>query len=96
MFNTREPDAGPAVNVDQFLVRRDGDGRIGRRVASNGIISLAWQQISCGKYHAGETVDVHLPDGLVEIWSANDLIRTVVRDNERSIRKKRASKPAQT
>jgi hypothetical protein len=52
-FNTREPDAGPAVNVNQVLVRRDGDGWISRRVASNGIISVAWQQISCGKYRAG-------------------------------------------
>jgi hypothetical protein len=96
VFNGRDPDAGPAVKVDQALVRRDGDGWISRRVASNGIISVAWQQISCGKYRAGETVDVHLRDGLVEIWSGNDLIRTVVRDNERSVRKKRASKPAQT
>jgi hypothetical protein len=96
VFGQRDPDAGPAVNVDQVLVRRDGDDWISRRVASNGIISVAWQQISCGKYRAGETVDVHLRDGLVEIWSGNDLIRTVVRDNERNVRKKRASKPAQT
>ena len=96
VFAQRDPDPGPAVKVDQALIRRDSEGWISRRVASNGIISVAWQQISCGKYRAGETVDVHLRDGLVEIWSGNDLIRTVVRDNERNVRKKRASKPAQT
>lgn len=96
VFNGRDLDSGPPVKVDQLLVRRDGDGWISRRVASNGIISVAWQQISCGKYRAGEIVDVQLRDGLAEIWSGNDLIRTVVRDNERSVRKKRASKPAQT
>ena len=98
VFNRRELDAGPAVKVDQPLLRRDGDGWISRRVASNGIISVAWQQVSVGKYRAGEIVDVHVHvrDGLLEVWSANELVRTVVRDNERGIGKKRASRPAQT
>ena len=95
VFNGREQDPGPPVKVDQLL-RRDGDGWISRRVASNGIISVAWQQVSVGKHRAGEIVDVHVRDGLIEVWSGNDLIRTLVRDNERSIRKKRASKPAPT
>ena len=96
VFNSRELDPGPPVKVDQPLLRRDGDGWISRRVASNGIISVAWQQVSVGKYRAGEIVDVHVRDALIEVWSGNDLIRTLVRDNERSIRKKRASKPAPT
>jgi len=67
-----------------------------RRVAANGIISVAWQQVSAGKYRAGEIVDVHVTDRLLEIWSGNDLIKTIARTTEGGTRKKRASKPAQS
>jgi len=76
--------------------RRSGDDWVSRRVASNGIISVAWQQVSAGKHRAGEIVDVHVTARLLEIWSGNELIKTIVRTTEGGVRKKRASKPAQS
>jgi transposase InsO family protein len=76
--------------------RRSGDDWVSRRVAANGIISVAWQQVSAGKHRAGEIVDVHVTTRLLEIWSGNELIKTIIRTTEGDIRKKRASKPAQS
>jgi hypothetical protein len=36
------------------------------RVASNGVDSVAWQQISVGMHYGGELVDVHVTDRLLE------------------------------
>jgi hypothetical protein len=93
VFNTRQPDDGPALMLPSQNDNRDGDDWISRRVASNGIISVTWQQVSVGKHHAGAVVDVHVRDRLLEIWLGNDLIRTIVRTSKGGVRKKRASKP---
>jgi hypothetical protein len=65
-------------------------------VASNGIICVAWQQLSVGKHHSGEVVDVHVTDRLLEVWSANNLIKTAVRTSRGEIRKKRAERTAKS
>ena len=57
---------------------------------------MAWQRLSVGKHRAGEIVDVHVRDRLLEIWSGNELLKTLIRSNDKEIRKKRASKPAQS
>jgi transposase InsO family protein len=89
-------DPGPPLDLTALSTRRDGDDWVSRRVASNGIVCVAWQQVSVGKYHRGEFVDVHVTDRLLEFWSGNDLLRTVVRESKGDIRKKRASLPAQS
>ena len=96
VFATADPDPGPPLRLDAVNPPRDGEDWVSRRVASNGVISLAWQQISVGKHRGGEIVDVHVADRLLEIWSGNDLIKTVARTTEGGIRKKRASKPAES
>ncbi len=93
-FATRPPDTGPALDLTALSTRRDGDDWVSRRVASNGIVCVAWQQVSVGKHHRGELVDVHVTDRLLEFWSGNDLLRTVLRQSKGEIRKKRASRPA--
>jgi hypothetical protein len=80
----------------QVADRRIGDDWVTRRVASNGIICVAWQQLRVGKHRGGEVVDVHVTDRLLEVWSGNDLIRTVVRMSRGEIRKKRAERTAQS
>jgi transposase InsO family protein len=95
-FATRPDDTGPALDLSALHGRRDGDDWVARRVASNGIICVAWQQLSVGKHRAGEIVDVHVRDRLLEIWSGNELLKTLIRSNDKEIRKKRASKPAQS
>ena len=61
-------------------------------MASNGVIAVACQQFSVGKHHSGEVVDVHVADRLLEVWSGNDLIKTLVREAGGEIRKKRAER----
>jgi hypothetical protein len=84
---------GPGLQLTALADDRAGDDRVSRRVASNGVISVAWQQVSVGKHRGGQVVDVHLRDRLLEVWSGNDLIRTIARDNTGTVRKRRASRP---
>jgi transposase InsO family protein len=93
-FAARGPQQGPPPELGAIDDRHDGDGWVSRRVASNGIICVAWQQVSAGKHRAGEVVDVHVTSRLLEIWSGNGLIKTVVRTSAGQVRKKRASRPA--
>jgi transposase InsO family protein len=92
-FATRSPDTGPDLDLSALADRRTGTEWVTRRVASNGIICVAWQQISVGKHHAGATVDVHVEHRILQIWSGNDLLRTVLRDSDKEVRKKRAGRP---
>jgi transposase InsO family protein len=95
-FATRTADGGPALDLTALAERRVGDDWISRRVASNGVISVAWQPFSVGKHHSGEVVDVHVTDRLLEVWAGNDLIKTLVRQSGGEIRKKRAERTART
>lgn len=92
-FHTTPPDPGPDLELGALNDRRQSEEWVARRVASNGIVCVAWQQVSVGKHRGGELVDVHVTDRLLEIWSGNDLLRTVVRQSTGQVRKKRASKP---
>jgi hypothetical protein len=58
---------------------RLGDEWISRHVATNGVITVAYQQISVGKHRQGRTVDVRARAHTLEVWDANELIKTVAR-----------------
>jgi transposase InsO family protein len=91
-FYRRDPDtADPGVDDSALAPDRGGDDWIARRVASNGIIAVSWQQISVGKHRAGAQVDVHVTDQLLQIWHGPELLKTVRRDSRGEVRKKRAS-----
>jgi len=85
----------PAPELDPHLVAlqdsRNPDEWITRKVSVNGVITVAWQQISVGKHRDGHRVDVHVLDGVLEVWDANELIKTVARTSKGAIRKKRAA-----
>jgi len=66
---------------------------VSRRVASNGVVSVSWQQISVGAVHAGEQCDVHVDGDLLRIWIGDQLVKTVARANAKEVRKKNASVP---
>ena len=70
---------------------RLGDEWITRHVATNGIITVAYQQISVGKHRVGRTVDVRARSETLEVWDGNELIKTVARTEKGAIRKKRAA-----
>lgn len=95
-FTSATADPGPPLTLDAITPPRRGDDWIHRRVASNGIVCVGWQQVSVGKHRHQEIIDVHVTDQLLEFWSGHDLIRTVVRQSKGDIRKKRASRPAKS
>ena len=84
--------AADALPVDTAAVHpaRDGDEWVTRQVASNGVVCVAWQQLSVGKHHAGSRVDVRVTPRLLEVWLADELIKSAVRTNAKEVRKKHA------
>ena len=83
---------GPPADDSALLGERTGQDWISRRVAVNGIISVAWQQISCGKHREGRRVDVHLQGPTLQIWDGDELIKTVLRANQKEVRKRHAAR----
>lgn len=86
------PDRGRVADATALEDERTGEEWISRLVATNGIVSVAWQQVSCGKHRAGRRVDIYLQGPTMQIWDGEELIKTVLRDNRREVRKKRAAR----
>jgi transposase InsO family protein len=84
-------DGGRPTDNSALLSERSADGWISRRVAANGVVSVAWQQISCGKHRAGRRVDIQLDGPTLQIWDGDQLLKTVLRANRKEVRKKNAS-----
>jgi transposase InsO family protein len=96
-FAAQDHPPGPLpVDLSAIASRRSGDDWVTRTVAANGIISVAWQVLSVGKHYGGTVVDVHVTDQLLDIWSGNTLIKTVLRESKGGVRKKRAQRPRQS
>jgi transposase InsO family protein len=70
---------------------RTGEDWISRRVASNGIVCVAWQQVSVGRNWAGHRCDVLVAPELLQFWIGPQLLKTVTRTSTGEVRKKRAS-----
>ena len=87
-------DAGRPADDTALRTDRAGSDWIARKVAANGIISVAWQEINCGKNRAGHRVDVHLDGRKLEIWDGDDLIKTALRTSDKEVRKKRGERRA--
>jgi hypothetical protein len=56
-----------------LLDERSGDDWISRKTTTNGLISVAWPEISCGKHRAGRRVDIHLQGPTMQIWDGEEL-----------------------
>ena len=85
------PVGGREADVSAVRESRDGDEWVARRVASNGVISVGWQQISVGKHREGRVVDVHVLDQMLQIWDGAELLKSVAREGRGVVRKKRVS-----
>jgi hypothetical protein len=85
-------EAGRPANASTLLGERTDEDWISRRVAPNGVISVAWQEISCGKHRGGRRVDVHVQGRMLQIWDGDELIKTVLRANDKEVRKKHAAR----
>jgi transposase InsO family protein len=105
-YNTQRPHQSldMAVPADRFIPvgaaqrpvtggERSGDDWVSRRVGSNGVVCVSWQQVCVGKHHAGQRCDVHVTDELLQFWVGNEICKTVARNSRGEVRKKRASIP---
>ncbi len=66
---------------------RNGEQWVSRRVASNGLVSVGYQQVSVGKHFGGSACEVLVTDGLLQFWVGNELLKTVVRTSKGNVRK---------
>ena len=66
---------------------RNGEQWVSRRVASNGLVSVGYQQVSVGRNYAGSACDVLVTDGLLQFWVGNELLKTVARTSHGPVRK---------
>jgi transposase InsO family protein len=88
-FARRDP---PAVRLPvPRAPERAGESWISRTITTNGVVSVAWQQISLGKHWAGQRADVLVSDQLLQFWVGGQLLKTVARPDPRPIRKKNAA-----
>ena len=74
------------ADASALVGERTGEGWISRRVTANGIISVAWQEISCGKHRAGRRIDIQLQGPMLQIWDGDELLKTVLRTNGKEVR----------
>src|SRR6266571_420172 len=66
---------------------RNGEQWVCRKVASNGIVSVGYQQVSVGRNYAGSACDVLVSDGLLQFWVGSELLKTVARTGTGPVRK---------
>jgi transposase InsO family protein len=70
---------------------RLGEEWVARRVTTNGVVSVGYQQVSVGKHYAGSAYDVLVAERLLQFWIGPELVKTVARTSTGPIRKKRAA-----
>jgi transposase InsO family protein len=88
-FELRPP-ARTEPTLQSLAYERTGDEWVSRRAASNGVVSVAWQQISVGVHRAGHRIDIHVADQVLQLWDGPDLLKTVQRTTRGEVRKKNA------
>jgi transposase InsO family protein len=66
---------------------RNGEQWVCRKVASNGVVSVGYQQVSVGKHYGGSPCDVLVTDGLLQFWVGSELLKTVARTSQGPVRK---------
>jgi len=66
---------------------RNGEQWVCRKVASNGVVSVDYQQVSVGRNYAGSACDVLVTDGLLQFWVGSELLKTVARTSNGTVRK---------
>jgi transposase InsO family protein len=86
------PDTSPARPSDSAPadVDRDGQDWVSRRVTTNAVVSVAWQQVCVGAHYAGARCDVHVDGELLRFWIGDQLVKTAARTSHGEVRNKRA------
>jgi transposase InsO family protein len=84
-------DPGPSSSATPApAADRSGDDWVSRRVCSNGIVCVSWQQVCIGRHHAGARCDVHVDGDLLRFWIGDQLVKTAARTSRGEVRNKRA------
>jgi transposase InsO family protein len=88
---TPNPSA-PCITETAAVVRVDRGGQdwVSRRVTTNGVVSVAWQQVCVGAHHAGARCDIHVDGDLLRFFIGDDLVKTAARTSRGEVRNKRA------
>jgi transposase InsO family protein len=79
--------AEPEVRHQLRHPERNGEQWVCRKVASNGVVSVDYQQVSVGRNYSGSACDVLVTDGLLQFWVGNELLKTVARTSQGPVRK---------
>jgi len=79
--------ADTAVRHELRHPERNGEQWVCRKVASNGVVSVGYQQVSVGRNFAGSSCDVLVTDGLLQFWVGSELLKTVARTSNGTVRK---------
>ncbi len=82
--------ACPSVGSTHVRPDRSGDDGVSRRVTSNGVVSVAWQQVCVGAHYAGSRCDVHVDGDLLRFWIGDQLVKTAARTGRGEVRNKLA------
>jgi transposase InsO family protein len=69
---------------------RTGSDWVSRRVTTNGVVCVSWQQVSLGRYYAGSRCDVHVDGDLLRFFIGDVLVKTAARTSTGEVRNKRA------
>jgi hypothetical protein len=51
---------------------RNGEHWVSRRVSTNGVVCVSWQQVSVGAHRAGSRCDVHVDGELLRFWIGDE------------------------
>ncbi|ORB65707.1 IS481 family transposase [Mycolicibacterium tusciae] len=69
---------------------RSGSDWVSRRVTTNGVVCVSWQQVSLGLHYAGSRCDVHVDGQLLRFYIGDILVKTAARRSAGEVRNKRA------
>jgi transposase InsO family protein len=69
---------------------RTGSDWVSRRVTTNGVVCVSWQQVSLGRHYAGSRCDVHVDGQLLRFYIGDILVKTAARTSNGEVRNKRA------
>jgi transposase InsO family protein len=78
------------IDLVDATADRTGDQWVSRKVCANGVVCVAWQQVSVGRHRAGERCDVHVDGDILRFWIGNELVKTAARTSTGTVRNKRA------
>jgi transposase InsO family protein len=70
--------------------QRTGSDWVSRRVTTNGVVCVSWQQVSLGRHYAGSRCDVHVDGELLRFFIGDVLVKTAARTSNGEVRNKRA------